>query len=66
MFTVGYFGSKGTHLIGLTELNEVAAGRGAEFILRAGQWFHWTKSGANSRSLSTGRLRVPQLGDAAG
>ena len=26
MFTVGYFGSKGTHLIGLTELNEVPPG----------------------------------------
>jgi Carboxypeptidase regulatory-like domain len=26
MFTIGYFGSKGTHLIGLTELNEVPPG----------------------------------------
>ncbi len=26
LFTVGYFGSKGTHLIGLTELNEVPPG----------------------------------------
>jgi hypothetical protein len=26
MFTAGYFGSKGTHLIGLTELNEVPPG----------------------------------------
>jgi hypothetical protein len=26
MFTVGYYGSKGTHLIGLTELNEVPPG----------------------------------------
>lgn len=27
IFTVGYYGSKGTHLIGLTELNEVPPGR---------------------------------------
>jgi hypothetical protein len=27
VMTVGYYGSKGTHLIGLTELNEVAPGR---------------------------------------
>jgi hypothetical protein len=40
VFTVGYFGSKGTHLIGLTELNEVPPGvalnsqcaRGTQFI----------------------------------
>jgi hypothetical protein len=29
LFTVGYFGSKGTNLIGVTELNEVAPGRAA-------------------------------------
>ena len=27
VFTVGYFGSKGTHLIGLTELNDLPVGR---------------------------------------
>ena len=27
VFTIGYYGSKGTHLIGLTELNSIAPGR---------------------------------------
>jgi hypothetical protein len=35
--TVGYYGSKGTHLIGLTELNDLPSGKGAQLFVRAGQ-----------------------------
>jgi hypothetical protein len=39
MFTVGYFGSKGTHLIGLTELNEVPPGVALNSKCAAGTQF---------------------------
>ena len=36
VFTVGYFGSKGTHLIGLTELNDLPAGRARNSLCARG------------------------------
>jgi hypothetical protein len=39
MFTVGYFGSKGTHLIGLTELNEVPPGLALNSMCAPGNGF---------------------------
>src|SRR4029078_13108241 len=37
--TVGYYGSKGTHLIGLTELNEVAPGKALNSLCAKGDAF---------------------------
>ena len=39
VFTLGYYGSKGTHLIGLTELNEVPPGRALNSTCAAGNTF---------------------------
>ena len=39
VFTVGYYGSKGTHLIGLTELNEVPPGRALSSLCAPGNGF---------------------------
>jgi hypothetical protein len=39
VFTVGYYGSKGTHLIGLTELNEVPPGRALNSLCAPGNGF---------------------------
>ena len=39
MFTVGYYGSKGTHLIGLTELNEVPPGVALNSLCAPGNGF---------------------------
>jgi hypothetical protein len=39
VFTVGYYGSKGTHLIGLTELNEVPPGRALNSLCAPGAGF---------------------------
>lgn len=36
LFTVGYFGSKGTHLIGLTELNDLPAGKARNSLCARG------------------------------
>ncbi|HEU4770346.1 MAG TPA: hypothetical protein VFS77_23470, partial [Pyrinomonadaceae bacterium] len=36
IFTVGYYGSKGTHLIGLTELNEVPPGKALSSLCAPG------------------------------
>ncbi|HET9525303.1 MAG TPA: carboxypeptidase regulatory-like domain-containing protein [Pyrinomonadaceae bacterium] len=39
VFTIGYYGSKGTHLIGLTELNEVPPGRALNSLCAPGNTF---------------------------
>ncbi len=40
LFTVGYFGSKGTHLIGLTELNDLPAGLARNSFCAPGTGFY--------------------------
>ncbi len=40
IFTVGYFGSKGTHLIGLTELNDLPAGLALNSFCAPGTGFY--------------------------
>jgi hypothetical protein len=40
LFTVGYFGSKGTHLIGLTELNDLPAGLALNSFCAPGTGFY--------------------------
>ena len=39
ILTLGYYGSKGTHLIGLTELNEVAPGKALNSLCAPGNGF---------------------------
>ncbi|HSD46105.1 MAG TPA: carboxypeptidase regulatory-like domain-containing protein [Pyrinomonadaceae bacterium] len=39
MFTIGYFGSKGTHLIGLTELNDIPPGVALNSMCAPGNGF---------------------------